>query len=140
MKTLLTIICFGALALAEEKPAAPRHIDFTQVLTGVDGKTINYSEAKAAGDAKAPSPMTLGDVALVALESALEEDRTMPGADKFRLDDLARRLYKNKDVVLPVEDIATIKTRIGKAFGPLVVGAAWRLLDPAETQASEKKK
>jgi hypothetical protein len=135
MKTLLTIICFGAMALAEEKATAPRHIDFTAALKGVDGQTI--SSGKPAADGKTPIPMTLGDAALMALETALEEDRQSTGADKFKLDDLARRIYGKKDVVLPVEDVALIKTRIGKAYGPMIVGAAWRVLDPG---APEKDK
>jgi hypothetical protein len=81
--------------------------------------------------------MTLGDAALMALETALEEDRQSTGADKFKLDDLARKIFGKKDVILPVEDIATIKTRIGKAYGPMIVGAAWRVLDPA-TEQKEK--
>jgi hypothetical protein len=134
LKTFLILFCLGAgfLLLAEDQPAAPRHIDFTQALKGVDGQTI--SSGKAAADGKTPVPMTLGDAALMSLETALEEDKQSTGADKFKLDDLARRIYGKKDVVLPIEDVATIKTRIGKAYGPMIVGAAWRLLDPAATE------
>ena len=138
MRTLLilTILSVG-MAFAEDKPTA-RHIDFTRPLIGVDGKTISSNGDTKVTAEKAPAAMTLGDVVLIALESTLEEDRQATGAEKFKLDELARRVYHNKDAVLPVEDIATIKTRVGKAFGPLVVGAAWRLLDPAEATAEKK--
>ena len=120
MKTILSIMTVIGLAVAQS--AAPK-IDFTQTLTGLDGKPIS------SGDAKSTS-LTLSDVAVTALESALEEDKGMAGAEKFKMDELARKIYKAKSAVLSVEDVALIKTRVGKAFSPLVVGAAWRLLDP----------
>jgi hypothetical protein len=126
MKTILIIMALAGMALAQTTPK----IDFTQILTGPDGKAIS-----SGADAKAPS-LTLGDVAVTALESALEEDKAMPGAEKFKMDELARRIYKAKAAVLSVEDVTLIKTRVGKGFSPPVVGAAWRLLDPTTASGS----
>jgi hypothetical protein len=108
---------------ADEKP---KTIDFTQVLIGVDGKALFNPETKVT--------LTLGEVAITALETMNQEDRDMPGAKKFQMDELARKIHGNKAAVLPVEDITLIKERIGKAYGPMVVGPAWRLLDPATEQ------
>jgi hypothetical protein len=121
----LSILFFAIPLLAAE---APRTIDFTQVLIAVDGKPIQ--EPTAPGK-EAPPPLTLGDVAVVALDAALEEDRTASGEAKFLRDQIARKIYKKKSVILTVEEITTIKTRIGKAYPAGIVGAAWRLLDPA---------
>jgi len=89
------------------------------------------------GDPKVPVALTLGEVAVTALESQLEEDKQATGADKFKRDELARKIYGKKDVALPAEEIATIKDRIGKSFGAMVVGAAWRMLDPASDSAKK---
>jgi len=122
-RTILALI-LASFALAADKPAT---IDFTQTITDLDGKPV------PSGDAKTPN-LTLGAVAVNALEATLEEDRGQSGAEKFKADELARKVYKAKAAVLTVEEIALIKTRIGKAYGPLVVGSAWRLLDPSTKQ------
>jgi len=101
-----------------------RHHRLTQPILDLDRNPI------PGGDAKTPV-LTLGIVAVNALESILEEDRGQTGSDKFKADELARKVYKAKAAVLTVEEISLIKTRIGKAYGPLIVGYAWRLLDPA---------
>lgn len=124
MKTLAicTLLAGSMLVFAQDKP---RHIDFTQALSGIDGKPLQD------GDAKNPHSITLSEIAIQALETPLDSDKDMQGSAKFKLDQLARKVYRNPDVVLTVEDTALLKERIGKAYGPLVVGAAWRLLDPA---------
>ena len=116
---LAILLALGCLTLAGQEA---RKVDFTQVLMGIDGKPLN-------GDVK--PALTLGDIAVTALHSTIEEDKTMSGLDKFKMDELARKIYKSKAATLSVEDLATIKTRIGKVYGPLVIGPSWRLLDPS---------
>ncbi|MGD0799004.1 MAG: hypothetical protein ABR910_14905 [Acidobacteriaceae bacterium] len=124
MKNLgILVLMMGAFASAQ---SAPRHFDFTQVLVGIDGKPLQN------GDARTTAPLTLGDAAVNALESQTPDDLKSSGADKFKLDELARKVYRNSDVTLSVEEIAAIKERIGKVYGPMVVGAAWRILDPGQ--------
>lgn len=115
-----------ALALVVSAAAqTPRTIDFTQPLISIVGKPMLQ-------DPKDPaSAITLGDAAVLALETATEDDKGASGEDKFKRDQLARKIYGKKDVALTVEEIALIKTRIGKVETPAVVGAAWPLLDPA---------
>lgn len=122
LRSVLLAALFLMSAAAQEKP---RHIDFTQPLLGVDGKSIPI------GDLKKPDAMTLGDAALGALEASLDTDKQLSGADKFKQDQLARKVYGKRDAILTVEEIALIKTRVGQAYGPMVVGAVWRVLDPA---------
>jgi hypothetical protein len=111
--------------LAQETKDPPRHIDFTQEIKGLDGKPVMN------GDVKPAVAMTLGDVAVVALETSLDEDKGITGAVKFERDELARKVYKKSSVVLTAEQLASIKERIGKVYSAMIVGAAWRLLDPA---------
>jgi hypothetical protein len=122
-KLAILLLLVGAIAPAQ---STPRHFDFDQVLIGIDGKPLQN------GDARTPTPLTLGDAAVNALESQTPDDAKSSGAEKFKLDELARKVYRNKDVTLSVEEIAIIKDRIGKVYGPMVVGAAWRILDPAQ--------
>ena len=75
-------------------------------------------------------PQTLSEVAVVAVEASLEIDRVASPLDKFKHDQLARKIYENAHAVLSPEDIATIKDRIGKAWGAVQIGASWPLLDP----------
>ena len=125
MTLRLTLLsAFSALALAAQD--TPRSIDFTQVLIGMDNKEI----PNTGSDPK--KPLTIGDVTVQALETLLDEDRKSTGAEKFHMDEIARKVYQNKKAVLTAEQISMIKDRIGKVYGPLIVGAAWRVLDPAE--------
>lgn len=124
MKSIIAVLLLAVSAFASAQNG-PRHIDFTTVLKGMDGKPLLASAAKDA------PPLTLGEVCVNALETIMDSDRQMSGAEKFKLDDLARRIFEKSDVVLSAEDIATLKERVGKVYGPLVVGNAWRLLDPA---------
>lgn len=119
-------ICLGLAPLslvlkAAETPA----IDFTQSLLTLDGKP-----AKASTEKDAPA-LTLSDVAVNSLEATVESDRGLSGEKKFAMDALARKLYKNSHCVLSVEDLALLKSRIGIVYGPMVVGDAYRLLDPS---------
>ena len=127
MKTLkqialsLVLCCACAIALIPAY-AQDRGINFTTVLHGFDGKAITGPDGKTS--------LTLGDVAVGALETPIEEDRNMAGSEKFKRDQLARKIYGAKSVELSVEEVALVKERIGKVYGPIVVGPAWSLLDP----------
>jgi hypothetical protein len=122
------ILILGPLALllaiptAGRPQSAGRTVDFTQQLTGLDGKSIPLTVGGP--------PLTLSDVAVAALEAQFGDEQTMPGAKKFELYELARKIYNKKDVALTAEEAATLKDRIGRFWGPAIVGAAWPLLDP----------
>ena len=131
---ILTIGLFG------QKP-----IDFTAKLHDLDGKAIQVTGADGKGivgaDGKVQE-LTLGDVSVNALEGGLAEDANVAGSVKFQRDELARKIYKHSNVSLSVEDIALIKERIGKLYGSMIIGSAWRLLDPVagkEPPTPEKK-
>ncbi len=121
-----TVILTVALALASVVTAAAqgRTVDFTQQLTGLDGKAITLTSAPDS------PPATLSDIAIMALTAQFNDEQTMPGSKKFELYELARKVYHGKAVVLTAEEVATLKDRIGRFWGPSVVGAAWPLLDP----------
>jgi hypothetical protein len=133
MKNAFTIFLLTVASFAQAG-SKPRTIDFTQPLRGFDGKEITQPM-----DGKKLEVMTLGDASVIALESVSEEDRSAAGNVKFERDVLARKIYKNSGVVLKVEEVALLKERIGRVFGPSVIGAAWPLLDPSEHSAQAKQ-
>lgn len=127
--------CFSAAISAESRVTVVPTIDFTQELKGIGGLPLIECKAQLVPGQTCPADqvrkLTLGDISTAALEVNLDEDRGLSPNDKFQHDQLARKIYGNSSVALSAEDIALIKNRIGKAFGPAQVGAAWPLLDPS---------
>lgn len=72
---------------------------------------------------------TLGTVSFLALTTQLPSDRDMSGAKKVQLYALAQKVHAGGVQDMTAEELSTLKDRIGQAFGVLVVGAAWKLLD-----------
>jgi hypothetical protein len=73
---------------------------------------------------------TLATVSFMALTANLPGDDRMTGEQKVKLYKLAHLVVHAGGVKeVTAEDIALLKDRIGKAFGVLVVGAAWDLLE-----------
>jgi hypothetical protein len=126
MKTFALCLLAVSMAFAQDAPK-PHSIDFSAAITDLDGKSVPNP------DPKGWKPyLTLSDVTATALEANLDEDKSeTTGVPKYERDNLTRKIYKQTKVVLTAEQITLIKERIGKAWGSLVVGAAWRLLDPA---------
>jgi hypothetical protein len=122
MKTtiLAALLLSTASAFCQAKPV---HIDFTQPLKGIDGKPLKASTDKDSLN------LTLGDVAAGALESPIGDTPQTSGLEKFKRDELARRIYGKKDVALTLDEITQIRDRIGLADPPYLIGAAWPLLD-----------
>lgn len=101
-------------------------IDTTTVLNDVDGEPMK--------DAK--GELTLRRVIQAAMVSTFPEDAKMEGDEKVRLWGLA--MAANADTVeWTPEQVATVRRRIGKGYGPAVVGPAYALLDPAPPKSGE---
>lgn len=130
MKNLIAFTLL--LALCGTAGAQERHIDFMKPLLGVDDKPLMNPPDMKNPSAK-PEPVTLSDIAVTALESSIDQDRGLSPEEHFKLDALARKIYKNHDCVLTNPEVTQIEDRIGKFPWPsnAVVGAAWRILDPA---------
>jgi hypothetical protein len=121
MKTLFALLLLiPTLVFAQ---ATPVHIDFTQKLIGVNGKPIMESDKP---DAVA---VTLGDLAVAALESPQADEPGTNPTEKLDHDLLARKIYHKKDAVLTLDEVKLIKDRIGKIYPAAFIGASWPLLD-----------
>ena len=62
----------------------------------------------------------------------LEDDRGSDGGEKMKRFKLAEKIHLYEDVNLSAEDVTLLKELIGKLYGPLVVGQAYKILDPEE--------
>jgi len=64
-----------------------------------------------------------------------DDEKTLAGKDKAYRYHLSERIYGAKEpITLKAEKVTLIKELVGKAYLPLVVGQAWKLLDPAEKE------
>ncbi len=95
-------------------------IDFSRVIEGLDGEVMKDGA----------KPLTLRAIAVNALLSELKDDGGLRGEDKCMLWNLAQRINGSKEpLILPIEDIATIKERVGKAYRQIIVGPAFHLIE-----------
>jgi hypothetical protein len=112
------------LALLIASIATPVYaIDFTTVLVDLAGKPIVIEEG----------PMTLGAAAAAALVGQYKDDNPA-GQDKVKRWALAMRVHNAKDIELTADDVKLIKDMVAKAYGPLIVGQVWAIVDPASAK------
>jgi hypothetical protein len=82
----------------------------------------------------ADEELTLGSVICAATINQTPDEKDMKASDKVRLFQLAERAVVGGEQDFTLEDAAFVKERIGRMFGPLVVGRAYKLLE-GETDA-----
>lgn len=102
-------------------------LDVTQPLRSFDGRPIT-EPVDDTPDA-AQRPVVLRSLMCNALVATLPGE-TVIGDEKFRRFLLAQRIATQDVVPFKVEELALVKRLIGIAYGTLLVGAAWLLLDP----------
>lgn len=149
IKAIIAAVCvalWSCLGLAQPAVTA---IDFSSLITGLDGKPTLESDANGKMTDK---PITLGTVVAQAAMAALPEDKDAKPMDLFRLRQMGARLYEAKAVVLTtaseckkpsdspsgasmtcltVADRDKLKDRIAKVWGGVVQYRAWLMLDPS---------
>lgn len=102
-------------------------IDFAKTLMDLEGAPLKLGEQE----------LTLRRAATTALLSTFDDERNLDAQQKFERYLLATTVQKAaKPIALKAADVAALKRLIGKAFSPIVVGASWPLLDPAESVRS----
>ena len=139
---LKRIILAGALAFVVA-PALAAVVDVSAPILDIDGKPIPACAAKTP---ECERPMTLGDVAMTALLTPYPDEAEgtrggvpITGQQKADRMALAIRIHDGGKVDLTAEQIALAKLLVGKAYGPLVVGRAWALLDPPAAKGDGAK-
>ena len=110
-------------------------MDFSQELKGPDGKVIpDELEARSNGGL-VETKLTLGRAASHALSTRFPDDQNTAGDALFRRGYLGAKIYHGGIHVLKAEEIAEVKKFIAKMYGPIVIYAAWQLLDAADIPA-----
>ncbi|MFA5500918.1 MAG: hypothetical protein WC404_07565 [Candidatus Omnitrophota bacterium] len=92
-------------------------VDFGTVLKNLDGVELKDGD----------KTLTLGLICANALLIAGTEKEE--GAVKAQKYDLALKVYKGGSVEVTTDEISKLKSEISKAYGPLVVGQAFRIFN-----------
>lgn len=95
-------------------------IDFEQQLKGL-GRPLMAQDGE--------TPLTLKSISIESLMAAFPDEK-ISGEEKFKRYQLAQRISDGDEV--SVSEAAKIKDLIGKAYGPVVVGPAYELLEQKE--------
>lgn len=107
-----------------------KDICFDEVLKTLKGEPLEKLVQKDEQDKPTRVEMTLRDACIDALVYITEADRNEPGTSKFKRWQLACKISTaTPESEFTVEEIAMIKGRVGKAFGPVTVGPVYNLLE-----------
>ena len=98
--------------------------DFSVALTDFNGRPL----ATEGGPA-----LTLREAVTTALVAPYK-DETPSGMEKVRRWQLAMKIQATHDIELTADDIALVKSLVAKAYGPMIVGQVWSILDPASVK------
>lgn len=102
------------------------------------GKQLNATFAAGEEEGGASVPLTLGALAVEALLRELPQDNNAPGKTKIARYKLAKEIQKNlggkvvHSMIVSIEDLNMIKTRIAAGFPAIVVGGAEEAIEGEE--------
>lgn len=91
-------------------------VNVTQPITDLDGKPLSEDA-------------TLRRTCLQVLMNALDGDEKMPGDEKAKLFALGLKIHDEDEPDLTVDEWAKIKNRIGRGYGPAIVGRAYAMIE-----------
>ncbi len=100
-------------------------IDFQRVICDLKGEPLKIK--KNEGDIG--ESLKLLQVCQESLMTTFPDEQGLGGTEKVKRFGLALKIDSQLPVNLESEEIAEIKKLVGKAYGPLVVGRAWELLE-----------
>lgn len=99
-------------------------INFSAVLLDMAGEPIPQDDRPNA------KPATLGSVSCTALLAQFPDEQNLAAEIKVKRFRLAEAATKGGEQDLPVDDVAELKRLLAKAFGPLIVGRAFDIIEP----------
>jgi hypothetical protein len=97
--------------------------DFSTVLLHIDGTPLKEDGNPTGKD------LTLAIACVNALMATLPGDEALTGTQKLERWRLAEAVYLRHNSDIKIEDIALMKERLARCYGPLVVGPAFILLE-----------
>jgi hypothetical protein len=93
------------------------------------GKGIFDLEGKVV-NALTGEPATVRGVVIEALLATFNDEAHLSGEEKLKRWELASKIKNTADPVeLTLDELTLIKKLTGKAYGPLVVGQTWKILE-----------
>jgi len=116
-------------------------IDFSQTLTGIEGKAIRDLKETDELDENGAKKTVLVDVtldeickkALLTVFVQHNEPESLDEVKKFEYAQFAQKIFQNPSGLdVTMEEIVLLKKRIGLFFNQEVVFASYNLLDPKE--------
>jgi hypothetical protein len=126
MKRLILFAFLAVLTATTFAADVPRKIDFTQALTGNDGKPLVDTT-----DPKNPIPLTLGYYASAALGVTLPSDKGISRGQATRLGVLAEKTRNCKSCSVTGAESELILSRIFEAgFPHYIYSQCEKILDP----------
>ncbi len=96
-------------------------IDFSAILVDFYDKQMTTKDSEGEDE-----PLTL---AVAAVTGLMRPDQKDDGKARFDLYSLAKKVGGGGIVEIEPKEAETIKTRIGMAYGQVVVGPSWKLLN-----------
>lgn len=95
-------------------------IDFDIGMKTIEGEDIKIEEGKS---------FTLKNVAITALTTNFDDEKNISGEEKLARYVLACKIRSGGECDLKADDIVLLKKLIGKAYGVLISGQAWQILE-----------
>jgi len=99
-------------------------VNFDAPITDLKGVTLKDGE----------NDVTLASVACNALMASFPDEQSLDAKAKVRRFRLAEKAVDGGVQDVDAEDVVELKKVLGKAFGPLVVGRAFDIIDPPEAE------
>lgn len=115
-------------------------VDFNTPLIDVrDGTDLTYLKQTKKGTKD--EVLTFGIAAAEGLGAvAQDEQTTLSQADKLKRGLLIQQIFQQPQSEISIEEANLIRERVGKVYGPLVVVAIEKVLDPKPEIVSEEPK
>jgi len=124
-------------------------LDFSAPINGYDDKPIKVSNAAPADpergiEAREAEFMTLGTMAIQALNTISEQDKNMPAEQKVHRATLSVLIHKamKEDGFVNVDqkDIVMMKDQMNTIYAPLPLMRAFEIFDPKVAEVADKAK
>ncbi len=112
-------------------------VPVTAVLLDIEGIPLRDAAVKDAlgGTIRAERDFTLRKACTEALQANGLAGDTLDGEERYRRYQLAIKIMSEDEPELSAEEITKLKRVIGLAFGAIVVGRAYEILDPQPSKA-----
>lgn len=94
-------------------------IDFSAFILGIDNKVLIDGDKH----------VTLATVSVNALMGTFPDETNLPGEKKFERFKIAMKVVDGGEQELTTEEATEIKKTVGKAYGPLIVGRVFTLIE-----------